>query len=67
VNDVLQFILRKPMLPNSDKINELVKPYWICTGEKARQVLGFESQVPLREGLKETADWYLKEGWIKVK
>jgi nucleoside-diphosphate-sugar epimerase len=55
------------MLPNSDKINELVKPYWICTGEKARQVLGFESQVPLREGLKETADWYLNAGWIKVK
>ncbi len=67
VNDVLQFILRKPMLPNSDKIQELVKPYWICTGEKAKQVLGFEPQVGLTEGLKETADWYLKEGWIKVK
>ncbi len=67
VNDVLQFVLRKPMLPNSDKIQELVKPYWVCTGEKAKRVLGFEPQVPIREGLQETADWYIKEGWIKVR
>jgi nucleoside-diphosphate-sugar epimerase len=67
VNDVLQIILRKPMLPNSDKIQELVKPYWICSGEKARRDFGFEPKIDIRTGLKETADWYIEKGWIKVR
>lgn len=67
VNDVLQMILRKPMLPNSDKIQELVMPYWICSGRKAKEHFDFEPTIPIREGLQETADWYIKEGWIKVR
>lgn len=67
MNDIIQFVTRKPMLPNSDKMRELLPPYWICSGEKAREVFGFEPEISIEEGLKETADWYLKEGWIKVK
>ncbi len=66
-NDVLQFITRKPMIPNSDKLRELLPPYWVCSAQKAKDVFGFETQIPPREGMKETADWYIKNGWIKVR
>lgn len=66
-NDIIQFITRRPMLPNSDKMRELLPPYWVCSADKAKQVFGFESKIPIREGLAETADWYIKNGWIKVK
>lgn len=67
VNDIIQFITRKPMLPNSDKMRELLPPYWVCSGAKAKEVFGFEPEIKFEDGLKETADWYIKEGWIKVK
>ncbi|MCC6464103.1 MAG: NAD(P)-dependent oxidoreductase [Planctomycetes bacterium] len=66
VNDVLQWITRKPRLPNSDKMRELLPPYWVCSAEKARRVFGFTTQIPFLDGLRETAEWYIKQGWIKV-
>lgn len=67
VNDLIQVITRRPMLPNSDKMKELLPPYWLCSAEKARRVFGFESQISVRDGLAETGDWYLKQGWIRVR
>jgi nucleoside-diphosphate-sugar epimerase len=66
INDIIQVITRRPMLPNSDKMKELLPPYWLCSGEKAKRVFGFESQINVRDGLAETGEWYLKQGWIKV-
>lgn len=66
-NDILQFITRKPRLPNSDKMRELLPPYWMCSGDKAKEVFDFEPEISIEDGLKETADWYIKNGWIKVK
>jgi nucleoside-diphosphate-sugar epimerase len=67
MNDIIQFITRKPMLPNSDKMRELMPPYWICSGTKAKTAFGYESRIDIKQGLAETAEWYKKEGWIKVK
>jgi nucleoside-diphosphate-sugar epimerase len=67
MNDVLQMIVRRPMLPNSDKLRELLPRYWVCSGQKAKEVFGFEPEISIRDGLRETADWYIKEGWIKVR
>jgi nucleoside-diphosphate-sugar epimerase len=67
VIDVLQFITRRPMLPNSDKMRELMPLYWVCSGQKAKEVFGFQSEIGMKEGIQETAEWYIKEGWIKVK
>jgi nucleoside-diphosphate-sugar epimerase len=67
VNDLIQVITRKPMLPNSDKMRELLPPYWVCSGEKAQRVFAYKPKIDVREGMHETAEWYKKEGWIKVK
>ena len=67
INDVIQVITRRPMLPNSDKMKELLPPYWLCSGEKARTIIGFTSQIDIRTGLAQTAEWYLKQGWITVR
>ncbi len=67
VNDILQWITGKPRITNSDKMRELLPLYWVCTAEKAKQVFGFETKIGIMEGLRETADFYIKEGWIKVK
>ena len=67
INDVLQRVSGKMLLPNSDKLGDLLPTSWCCSGAKAREHFGFEAEIDLAEGLKETSDWYEKAGWIKVK
>jgi nucleoside-diphosphate-sugar epimerase len=37
---------------------------FVCRVDKARDQLGFVATTELREGLKETAEWYERAGWI---
>lgn len=66
-NDVFQWVTGKPMLPNSDKMRELMPLYWVCSGEKAKRDFGFEPEIDIMDGLRETAEFYIDEGWIRVR
>jgi len=57
-------ITRKPALLNFDKIRELRQTYWVCSGEKARQQLGFAPELSIQEGLQQTYRWYKQNGWL---
>ena len=54
----------KPALLNFDKVNELRQYYWVCSGEKARQQLGFTPALSIQEGLQQTYQWYKENGWL---
>ncbi|MEW6026093.1 MAG: NAD(P)-dependent oxidoreductase [Planctomycetota bacterium] len=54
----------EPSMINSQKVLELSQNYWTCLTEKIRMDIGFETRTPINTGLKETADWYSKNGWI---
>jgi nucleoside-diphosphate-sugar epimerase len=49
---------------NRDKARELLAPGWLCETAAAREKLGFETRIPLAQGLNETARWYRNEGWL---
>jgi dihydroflavonol-4-reductase len=55
----------KPAILNLEKCRDLTQAYWTCSGEKAKDELGFTETLGLANGLKDTIDWYRKEGWIK--
>ena len=57
-------ITRKPALLNFDKINELRQYYWVCSGEKARQQIGFTPALSIQEGLQQTYRWYKENEWL---
>ena len=57
-------VSRKPALLNFDKINELRQYYWVCSGEKARQQLGFTPALSIQDGLQQTYQWYKENGWL---
>jgi nucleoside-diphosphate-sugar epimerase len=40
---------------------------WTCDVSGTGEVLGWRAQVPLFEGLRRTARWYLQAGWLGVK
>jgi len=49
---------------NRQKAIELSQRYWTCDPSLAKETLGFESQIPLNIGFKDTADWYKQVGWL---
>jgi dTDP-D-glucose 4,6-dehydratase len=38
--------------------------FWICSPKKAGQDFGWEAQIDLDTGIKETLGWYVSEGWL---
>jgi len=49
---------------NMDKYHILSQRNWQCDLTPARQDLGYEPEYQLERGVKETVEWYLKEGWL---
>jgi nucleoside-diphosphate-sugar epimerase len=54
----------QPALLNEQRILDMRQPYWLCSGKKARQELGFAPSYDLETAVKETAVWYRENGWL---
>jgi dihydroflavonol-4-reductase len=47
-----------------ERAREFTAGHWICSAAKANRDLGFAPAAPLAERIKQTAQWYLQEGWL---
>jgi dihydroflavonol-4-reductase len=54
----------KPALLNDQRVKDMRQQYWLCSGEKAERDLNYVPQYDLEPAVKETADWYLENGWL---
>lgn len=57
-------VTKKTYPLNVDKLNEIMPDYWICSNEKAKQVLGFNPRYEFKDGIAMTIEWYQKEKWF---
>jgi nucleoside-diphosphate-sugar epimerase len=64
VAQVQEWLTHRPALLNKQRIKDMREPYWLCSGEKARQELGFTPRYDLEAAVRETADWYQENGWF---
>lgn len=67
VADITSFFYkRSPKTPviYPERLKELTAENWGCDISKLRNVLGFEPQYDLEEGLKETLSWYKENKWL---
>ena len=62
--EVYSKLLKRPSLFSLNKYREIKQTSWICDNAKAKKELGFRAEFSLKEGFKETADWYLTNGWL---
>ena len=63
--EVFSLITRKPALLNFEKIRDIVQEAWTCDIAKAKRELAYAETTGLEEGIKNTVEWYRKEGWLK--
>ncbi len=62
VGDLSWKIGVKPLV-DSGRLVELRAEGFVCSVERARDVLGFTAEMPLEAGVAETATWYRAHGW----
>lgn len=54
-----------PQIVCRRKVSDALQDRWTCTWAKAERELGYRPSVSLEEGMRQTAEWYAKQGWIK--
>jgi nucleoside-diphosphate-sugar epimerase len=56
---------RKKAKLTADRVSYFCHPDWVVRAEQRPPVKLWEPQVKTPTGLKETADWYRAEGWLR--
>jgi nucleoside-diphosphate-sugar epimerase len=54
----------RPSVLNFEKGRDMVQNYWTFDITKAQRDLGYKPAVTLPEGIRETVEWYKKNGWM---
>jgi nucleoside-diphosphate-sugar epimerase len=49
-----------------DKAREARAGSWLCSPQRATDELGFSVAAPLADRLRQTAQWYLENGWLQA-
>jgi nucleoside-diphosphate-sugar epimerase len=63
---VRQSVTGKPRPFNADKAREILAGDWLCDGQPMRRDLDLPPPVALVDGLRETREWYLQAGWLRL-
>jgi dihydroflavonol-4-reductase len=64
ISEGISALTKKPALINKQKIIDMEQEFWTCSAEKARKELGFECEISLEDGIKETLAWYREHNWL---
>jgi len=58
------WLAREGTIFNPDKVRELCQENWVCFDERVGKELGFSPDYDLKQGVKETLNWYREKGWL---
>ena len=64
MGEVISHVWHQPPVLNLDKAREIAAGSWLCSAQAARDELGFAVGAPLIERLRQTTEWYCREGWL---
>lgn len=65
LSEIFSYFSKKAVTLNIEKCKDITQLRWVCSNQKAKTELGFETKSDLKESFKETIDWYKKVGWVK--
>jgi nucleoside-diphosphate-sugar epimerase len=64
ISEGLASLTKKPALVNKQKVIEMEQDFWTCSHNKAKKELGFEAEIGLENGIRETLIWYKEQKWL---
>ena len=62
--DAASLVTRKPAILSREKVLEIKQSAWLCSNGKVKEKLGWKPRIPLKEGIRLTAEWYVEHGWL---
>jgi dihydroflavonol-4-reductase len=64
MSELFSIFRKQPSVLNWEKGRDMVQENWTCSAEKAKRELGYSQRISLEEGIRDTVEWYRKEGWM---
>ena len=64
LSEGISSVTKKPALVNKQKIIDMEQDFWTCSPDKAKKELGFECEISLENGIRETLIWYKEQKWL---
>jgi len=64
LSEGLASLTKKPALVNKQKVIDMEQDFWTCSPDKAKKELGFEAEIGLENGIRETLIWYKEHKWL---
>ncbi len=64
VGDMVGGIVGKPTIVSRSKAMLAMPKYWLCTSAAARRDFGMVTPTSLRDGMRATYDWYVRNRWF---
>lgn len=64
LGELMGHVRRKPAAMNLDKAREATAGSWTCSPESAARDLGFHPAASLPDRIRQTCQWYAREGWV---
>lgn len=55
---------KNPATLNLEKCKDITAERWVCSNQKAKDLLGFKTKGDLKDGFEETIKWYQEMSWI---
>ncbi|MBM4403442.1 MAG: NAD(P)-dependent oxidoreductase [Candidatus Cloacimonetes bacterium] len=64
VMDSIGLIIGKAPLLNSHKVKEMLAPAWLCSIDKARELINWHPDGDLKDQFQRTYQWYKSQNWL---
>lgn len=64
LGDLAGKVLGKPLIVNREKMKEFMAEAWLCSIDKAKELLGYAPVPDLNKHIKETIQWYKEASWL---
>lgn len=65
VSQFFGYFTKKGSVFNIEKAKDFTQEHWVFSPEKAMKELGYGQEISLEDGIRDTIDWYRKNGWMK--
>lgn len=63
-SEILSQLTGKESILNRQRTLEWRHRHWVCDPSRAEREWGFRAPTAYRDGVRETLDWYVREGWL---
>lgn len=62
--ELISQLTGRPNILSRQKVAEILAPGWVCANDRITHDLGFVAATSLKDGVRQTLEWYRHKGWL---